>query len=90
MLTILHGSDLQMGAPYRPEAGEAFIRFAHELQTDAIILSSDLTQRAKVSEYRNIQTFLTKLPNKPTIITPNNHNIPLYQTFKQTKNPYQN
>ena len=50
-LTVLHTSDFQCGEPYLPHAGEALVRIAHDIAPDVVVVSGDLTQRAKRREH---------------------------------------
>jgi 3',5'-cyclic AMP phosphodiesterase CpdA len=90
MLTILHGSDLHFGEPYLPEAGEAFVEAARTVTPDLIIISGDLTQRAKVHEYEAARAYLDRLPDVPLVVTPGNHDVPLYRIFERIFDPYRN
>lgn len=89
-MLILQGSDIQYGAPYRPDVGEAFCSFAHELDPDLVVVAGDLTQRAKASEYRAVRAFLDALPDKPVVVTPGNHDVPLYRIWERLFAPYRN
>jgi 3',5'-cyclic AMP phosphodiesterase CpdA len=89
MLTLLHASDLQYGRPFRPEAAEAFVRFAHELGADVYVVSGDLTQRAKAAEFRAARDLLARLPG-PVIVTPGNHDVPVYRVWERLLTPYKN
>ncbi len=90
MLTILHGSDLHFGKPHAPDAAEAFLATVEEVAPDLIVLSGDFTQRAKVKEYRAARAYLDRLPDVPTVVTPGNHDIPLYRVFERLLDPYRN
>jgi 3',5'-cyclic AMP phosphodiesterase CpdA len=90
MLTILHGSDLQSGRPYRPGAAAAFARLAGELSPDVIVISGDLTQRAKAREFRTVRGLLSELPRVPVVVTPGNHDVPLFRFWERLLNPYRN
>jgi 3',5'-cyclic AMP phosphodiesterase CpdA len=90
MVTLLHASDLHFGEPFAPDAGEALMRFAHELEPDAIILSGDFTQRAKRREYAEARAYLDRLPRVPMVVTPGNHDVPLYRVFERLLQPYRN
>jgi len=89
-LTILHASDIQFGKPYRKAAGEAFVAFAHELDADLIVVAGDLTQRAKATEYAGVRALLGKLPDVPLVVTPGNHDVPLYRFWERAFAPYLN
>jgi 3',5'-cyclic AMP phosphodiesterase CpdA len=90
MLTILHASDLHFGEPYLPELGEAFLEAAASADPDVIVLSGDFTQRAKVREYEAAAAYIRRLPDVPKILTPGNHDVPLYRVFERLFAPFQN
>lgn len=90
MLTVLHASDLQCGRPFRPDAADAFIRVADETSPDVIVVSGDLTQRAKKREYALARSILDRLPAAPLVVTPGNHDVPLYRVWERVVAPYRN
>ncbi len=90
MLTILHGSDLHFGKPYDPVVGEAFQTAARNLEPELIVLSGDFTQRAKEREYEKARAFVERLPDAPLVVTPGNHDVPLYRIFERLFTPYRN
>ena len=90
MLTVLHGSDLQAGRPYRPEAAAAFLRLARELAPGTVVISGDLTQRAKVAEYRVASALIAQLSDVPVIVVPGNHDVPLFRLWERALDPYRN
>ena len=90
MLTFLHVSDIHFGPPFVSEVGEALLEFAKELEPDAIIASGDFTQRAKVEQFREARAFLDRLPSVPLVVTPGNHDVPVYRLVERLRNPYQN
>jgi 3',5'-cyclic AMP phosphodiesterase CpdA len=90
MLTILHGSDLHFGKHHDSVAAEAFLRSAREIGPDLIVLSGDFTQRAKVREYEEARRYLGALPHVPTVVTPGNHDVPLYRIWERLLQPYRN
>lgn len=89
MLTLLHVSDLHFGPPFHPEAGEALQRFAAELQPDAIIASGDFTQRAREEQFQAAREYLDRLPRVPLVVTPGNHDVPLYRVRERLFTPFQ-
>jgi len=89
-LTLLHASDLHFGKHFDSRAAEAFLSFAHEVSPDLLVLSGDFTQRAKVREYREAGTYLGKLPRVPTVVTPGNHDVPLYRIWERLVAPHRN
>jgi 3',5'-cyclic AMP phosphodiesterase CpdA len=88
MITLLHISDLHFGPPYHPEIGEALLRFAGQLDVDVIVASGDFTQRAKEEQFRQARAFLDRLPDVPLVVTPGNHDIPLYRLKERLFDPY--
>ena len=88
MLTLLHISDLHFGPPYVPAVGEAFLKIAPELKADIIVASGDFTQRAKPQQFADARAFLDRLPRVPCIVTPGNHDIPLYRIKERLFTPY--
>jgi 3',5'-cyclic AMP phosphodiesterase CpdA len=88
VLTLLHISDLHFGPPYHPEVGERVQEFAHELQPDVIVASGDFTQRAREEQFRAAREYLDRLPRVPLIVTPGNHDIPLYRAHERVLAPY--
>ncbi len=90
MVTLVHASDIHFGRPFRPVAAEAFIEAAHRLEPDAIVISGDFTQRAKVAEFEQAAAFLKRLPDVPTVVTPGNHDVPLYRVFERIFAPHRN
>ena len=88
MLTVLHISDLHFGPPYVPAVGEALLRSAGELQADVIVASGDFTQRAKARQFADARKFLDRLPPRPLVVVPGNHDIPLYRVRERLFTPY--
>ena len=89
MLTVLHASDLQCGRPFRPRAADALIRLAEESAPDVVVVSGDLTQRAKKSEYALAASILERLP-APYVVTPGNHDVPLFRVWERMNAPHRN
>lgn len=90
MPTIVHASDLHFGKPFRPEAARAFRRAVEEFAPDLLVLSGDFTQRAKVREYEAAREFLRSLPPVPVVVTPGNHDVPLYRVWERLLAPLRN
>ena len=90
MLTILQGSDLHFGKPYLPRVAAAFHEAVQQAEPDVIVLAGDFTQRAKVGEYWQARECLDALPDVPVIVTPGNHDIPLYRVHERLLNPLRN
>ena len=89
MLTLFHISDLHFGPPYVPRVGEAVVRSAQELQPDVIVASGDFTQRARREQFIEARQFLDRLPQVPTVVTPGNHDVPLYRLRDRLSRPFE-
>lgn len=90
MAKILHISDLHFGPPFVPEAGEALHRIVPDLEPDAIVVSGDLTQRAKRHQFEEARRFIDRLSKAkvPTLVIPGNHDVPLYRVTERFLNPH--
>jgi len=76
---LLHLSDLHFGRV--PDGmADALIAVAQEIAPDVVVVSGDLTQRAKVEEFEQARAFLDRLP-RPQIVIPGNHDVPLYNPY---------
>jgi 3',5'-cyclic AMP phosphodiesterase CpdA len=89
MLTLLHISDLHFGPPYLPKVGLALLRAAPQLNPGVIVVSGDLTQRAKRQQFTEAKEFLNLLPPVPMVIIPGNHDVPLFRLAERWLRPYQ-
>jgi len=88
--TVLHASDFQCGKPFVPRAAEALVRLAAEIRPDVIVVSGDLTQRAKQREFEQARTLLDRLHDAPIVLTPGNHDVPLYRIWERLFSPHRN
>jgi 3',5'-cyclic AMP phosphodiesterase CpdA len=85
MRTLVHLSDLHFGrvddallAPLR--------ELVQRLAPDVVVVSGDLTQRAKSEQFEAARAYLDTLPG-PQIIVPGNHDISLYNVFRRFLKP---
>ncbi len=90
MAKLLHISDLHFGAPYVPEAGEALHRIVPSLEPDAIVVSGDLSQRAKRLEFEDARRFLDRFSKIPMLVILGNHDVPLYRVAARLLTPHKN
>lgn len=89
-LTVFHTSDYQVGRPYLPEAADAMIRLAEEVRPDVVVAAGDLTQRAKRREFEGARDLIDRFGDVPVVVTPGNHDVPLYRTLERLGAPYRN
>ncbi len=87
MRHLLHISDVHFGPPHRPELAEKVLSFAAQRRPDAVVLSGDLTQRAKPSQFQEARRFVDRLA-APVLVVPGNHDVPLYRFWERTLAPF--
>jgi 3',5'-cyclic AMP phosphodiesterase CpdA len=75
----MHLSDLHFGK-VQPGLPEALLREAREGRPDVVVVSGDLTQRARPEEFREARRFLDQF-SVPLIAVPGNHDVPLYNLY---------
>jgi 3',5'-cyclic AMP phosphodiesterase CpdA len=83
--TIVHLSDLHFGR-LDPELPPALQRAVVEAAPDLVVVSGDLTQRARVAEFKAAARFLEGLP-APQLTVPGNHDVPLYNLLQRWLSP---
>lgn len=89
MLNLLHISDLHFGPMYHAGVGEALLRIAYELDPDVVVASGDFTQRAKEVQFAEARAYLDRMPPVPTVVTPGNHDVPVYRLLERLKSPHE-
>jgi 3',5'-cyclic AMP phosphodiesterase CpdA len=85
MRTLVHLSDLHFGR-VDPALLDPLRDLVHSIAPDLVVVSGDLTQRAKSEEFEEARAFLDTLPG-PQIIVPGNHDISLYNVFRRFVKP---
>lgn len=85
MRRVAHLSDLHFGRVER-EVLEPLRRRVRELAPHLVIVSGDLTQRARPEQFREARAFLDTLPC-PQLVVPGNHDVPLYNVFARFFRP---
>lgn len=78
MRRILHLSDVHFGPPHRAELSESVLTLVRERQPDLVVLSGDLTQRAKARQFQEARRFVDRL-GVPALTVPGNHDVPMYR-----------
>lgn len=85
MRTLVHLSDLHFDhVDY--SLVEPLIQTIRSLAPDLVIVSGDLTQRARSEQFKEARKFLDALPS-PQIVVPGNHDVPLYNVFARFLQP---
>lgn len=85
MRTLVHLSDLHFG-----RVDEALLEplraSVTSLAPHLLVVSGDLTQRARSAQFATARRFLDSLPS-PQLIVPGNHDVPLYNVFARFLTP---
>lgn len=86
MSLLLHMSDSHFGTERAPVL-EALRQLVHERRPALVVLSGDLTQRARPAQFAAARAFVASLP-APFLAIPGNHDIPLYALATRLRAPY--
>ncbi|HXH70965.1 MAG TPA: metallophosphoesterase family protein [Pyrinomonadaceae bacterium] len=85
MRTLVHLSDVHFGrVDYAIVDG--LIKIINQIAPHLVVLSGDLTQRARSAQFIEARAFLDKLP-EPQIVIPGNHDIPMHNVFARFATP---
>jgi 3',5'-cyclic AMP phosphodiesterase CpdA len=85
--TLLHISDTHFGTE-EPPVVEALRALAHEQRPDVLVLSGDITQRARGAQFAAARAFCDSLGISRVLTLPGNHDIPLYNVLARAFDPY--
>lgn len=85
MRKLIHISDIHFGCADYAVAGRAREKI-NEIAPHLVIVSGDLTQRARSAQFIEARRFLDSLP-KPQIVVPGNHDIPMHNVFARFITP---
>jgi 3',5'-cyclic AMP phosphodiesterase CpdA len=88
LATLVHASDLHFGRPHDPDAAAAFLEVTQRLEPTALVVSGDFTQRAKPPEFEAARRYLDQFAPLPVVVTPGNHDVPLYRVFERILDPF--
>jgi len=84
---LFHLSDVHFGPHHQPEVARAAAALVAERQPDLVLLSGDLTQRAKPAQFREARRFVDGLA-RPVLVVPGNHDVPLYRFWERLFAPF--
>lgn len=85
MRTLVHLSDIHFGE-IDYALVDRVIEEVNQIGPDVVVVSGDLTQRAKREQFIEAREFLDRLP-APQIVVPGNHDVPLYNVYDRFLNP---
>lgn len=76
MPILIHLSDLHFGPHHHAPLDEILLRDIATLNPDAVIVSGDLTMRARPREFEQARDFLARI-RAPRLVIPGNHDQPI-------------
>jgi len=85
MRTLVHLSDLHFGR-VDPALLQPLIERIEGIAPDLVVVSGDLTQRARSAQFRQARAFLDALP-APRLVVPGNHDVPMHNLFARFFQP---
>ncbi len=85
MRTLAHLSDLHFGRLDRAIL-EPLRNALAEISPALVVVSGDLTQRARPEEFEQARDFLATIPG-PKIVVPGNHDVPLHNLYARFQTP---
>ncbi len=86
MSILLQISDPHFGTE-QPPVVEALATLARLQRPDLLVLSGDITQRARPAQFRVARAFTDRL-GVPVLAVPGNHDIPLFDLWARLRRPY--
>jgi 3',5'-cyclic AMP phosphodiesterase CpdA len=89
MSIVLQVSDPHFGTEQQPVV-EALVRFCLALEPDVLLMSGDITQRARRAQFAAARRFVDRLAVPARVVIPGNHDIPLFNLFARVFSPYGN
>ena len=89
MSLVIQISDTHFGTE-QADVVEALVRLIREQAPDLVVLSGDITQRARRSQFAAARAFVDRLAPTPLVAIPGNHDIPLLNVGLRLLAPYAN
>ncbi|MDQ3232772.1 MAG: metallophosphoesterase [Pseudobdellovibrionaceae bacterium] len=89
-MRLIHVSDLHFGPHYSDWIGEQLLEALARLRPDGLIITGDLTQRAREEEFVAAAAFLKKARTltPKVVVCPGNHDIALYRFWERMLIPF--
>lgn len=83
---LLHLSDPHFGTE-QPEIAQALRQLCFQLKPELVVVSGDLTQRARQVQFAAARSFMDSL-QCPYLVVPGNHDIPLFHLPRRIWKPF--
>jgi len=87
MTLLLQISDPHFGTE-QPLVVQALANLVQAQRPDVLVLSGDITQRARASQFRQARAFCDRLAIPHLLSLPGNHDIPLFNLYQRLFTPY--
>ncbi len=87
MRQLLHISDIHFGPPHLPEVSTGVLQLVERRRPDLVVVSGDLTQRAKPWQFRQARELVDRLA-APSLCVPGNHDVPMYRFWERLLDRY--
>ncbi len=85
--TLFHISDVHFGPPHLPRVRQGVLDLIAARRPDVVVLSGDLTQRAKPAQFRAARAFVDSI-DRPVLVVPGNHDVPMYRFWERIFSPF--
>src|SRR5512139_230131 len=86
MTVLLQVSDPHFGTE-QAVVVDALAALARQQRPDLVVLSGDITQRARPAQFRAARAFADRL-GAAVLAVPGNHDIPLFDLWTRLRRPY--
>ena len=87
MTVLLQVSDLHFGTERTPVV-EALLRLAQDIKPAVVVVSGDITQRARRAQFEAARQFVARISPPAFVAIPGNHDIPLFNVVARLFHPY--
>ncbi|SEL45035.1 3',5'-cyclic AMP phosphodiesterase CpdA [Roseateles sp. YR242] len=87
MTLLMQVSDPHFGTE-RPAVLAALEQLWRDRAPDLLLITGDVTQRARVPEFRAARAFVDRLKPRAQLAIPGNHDIPLFDLWSRCLHPY--
>ena len=87
MSILLQISDTHFGTE-QPHVVEALLQLAHDVKPAVVVVSGDITQRARRAQFEAAREFVSRIASPAMVAIPGNHDIPLFNVFARLFYPY--
>lgn len=86
MRTLAHISDVHFGRE-NPGLVRGLVEAVTAARPDVVVVSGDLTQRARLGQFAAARAFLGDLPRVPTVVVPGNHDVSMTNLVERLVRP---